>query len=172
VSGVALPSRLGRVTVRATAESDLPFVLEAEKSTDFVRHWTAAEHRAVIRDPDCAHWTIETHAGRAGYLILRGLSSPDRSVELKRLNVAERGLGLGRETLRLVKRIAFEELRVHRLWLDVMAHNAAARHLYASEGFVPEGTLREALRRDGRYVDLVLTAILEDEYRSSPTASR
>jgi RimJ/RimL family protein N-acetyltransferase len=58
------------------------------------------------------------------------------------------------------------------LWLDVMAHNAAARHLYASEGFVPEGTLREALRRDGRYVDLVLMAILEDEYRSSPTASR
>ena len=172
MNAAVLPARLGRVTLRATAESDLPFVLEAERATDFVRHWTADEHRAVMRDPDCAHWTIETDARRAGYLILRGLSSPDGSLELKRLNVAERGRGLGRETLRLVKRVAFEELRAHRVWLDVMAHNAAARHLYASEGFVPEGVMREALRRDGRYVDLVLMAILEDEYRSPPTASR
>jgi diamine N-acetyltransferase len=172
VSPVVLPATLGRVTLRATTEDDLPFVHETERSTDFVRHWTDEEHRAVVRDPDCAHWTIETRDGRAGYLILRGLRSPDGSLELKRLNVAERGRGLGRETLRLVKRIAFDELRVHRLWLDVMAHNAAARHLYASEGFVPEGALREALRLDGRYVDLVVMSILEDEYRRPPTASR
>jgi len=166
VSAIALPATLGRVTLRATAEGDLPFVRATETSTPFVRHWTDEEHRTLLRDPDCAHWTIETRDGRAGYLILRGLLSPDRSLELKRLNVAERGRGLGRDTLRLVKRIAFEELRAHRLWLDVMAHNAAARHLYSSEGFVPEGTLREALRLDGRYVDLVLMSVLEDEYRS------
>jgi diamine N-acetyltransferase len=167
VSLPALPVRLGRVSLRATAEADLPFVLEAESATDFVRHWTAEEHRAILRDPQSVHWIVETQARRAGYVILRGLHTPDRCVELKRINVAERGRGLGRETLRLLKRIVFEDLRAHRLWLDVMAHNGRARHLYLSEGFVIEGAMREALRVDGRFVDLVLMSILEDEYRAS-----
>jgi diamine N-acetyltransferase len=170
VSLPPLPVRLGRVAVRATVETDLPFVLEAESATDLVRHWTAEEHRALLRDPRCAHWIVETLGRRAGYVILRGLHTPDRCVELKRINVAERGRGLGRETLRLLKRIVFEDLRAHRLWLDVMAHNGRARHLYESEGFVLEGTMREAMRVDGRFVDLVLMSILEDEYRSSITA--
>ncbi len=167
MSPVALPVRLGRVTLRASAETDLPFVLEAESASDFVRHWTAEEHRALMRDPHSAHWTVEAGSHRVGYLILRGLFSPDRCVELKRINIAEPGRGLGRETLRLLKRIVFEGLGAHRLWLDVMAHNARARHLYGSEGFRTEGMMREALRAGDRFVDLVLMSILEDEYRAS-----
>jgi len=167
VSLPALPVRLGRVILRATAEADLRFVLEAEGATDFVRHWTAEEHRTVMRDSQCGHWTIEAQGRRVGYLVLRGLGAGDRCVELKRINVVERGRGLGRETLRLLKKIVFEELRAHRLWLDVMAHNERARHLYLSEGFVPEGTMREALRVGDRFVDLVLMSILENEYRPS-----
>ena len=167
MSPLPLPVRFGRVVLRPTTEADLPFVLETERATSFVRHWAAEEHRAVLADPGCAHWMVETQARRAGYVILRGLGAPDRVVELKRINIAEPGRGLGRETLRLLKRIVFEDLRAHRLWLDVMAHNTAARHLYRSEGFVPEGVMREAVRVDDRYVDLVLMALLEDEYGTS-----
>ncbi len=164
---VVLPVRLGRVTLRATTEADLPFVLETEGATAFVRHWTAEEHRALLRDPHSAHWIIEAQDRPVGYLILRGLGMSDRCIELKRINVAERGQGWGRESLRLLKKVVFEELGAHRLWLDVMAHNERARRLYLSEGFVPEGTMREALRADDRYVDLVLMSILEGEYRIS-----
>jgi RimJ/RimL family protein N-acetyltransferase len=159
--------RLGRVTLRATAETDLPFVLETEGATDFVRHWTPEEHRALLRDPHAAHWIVEAEGRPVGYVILRGLFTPDRCVELKRINVAERGRGWGRECLRLLKKIVFEELGAHRLWLDVMAHNERARRLYLSEGFVPEGTMREALSTGERYVDLVLMSILEGEYPTS-----
>lgn len=110
---------------------------------------------------------IEAQSHRIGYLILRGLDTPDRCVELKRINVAERGRGLGRETLRLLKKLVFEDLRAHRLWLDVMAHNERACHLYLSEGFRPEGAMREAVRVGDRFVDLVLLSILEDEYRAA-----
>jgi RimJ/RimL family protein N-acetyltransferase len=167
VSPLPVPARLGRVVLRPTTEADLPFVLEMERATSFVRHWNDAEHRAVLADPHCAHWMVETQSRRAGYVILRGLGGSDGAIELKRINIAEPGRGLGRETLRLLKRIVFEDLRAHRLWLDVMAHNAAAGHLYRSEGFVPEGVMREALSVEGRYVDLVLMAILEDEYRAA-----
>ncbi len=72
MSLLPLPVRLGRVTLRATAETDLPFVLEAEAGTDFVRRWAAEEHRAHMLDPHSAHWTIEAQGHRVGYLILRG----------------------------------------------------------------------------------------------------
>jgi ribosomal protein S18 acetylase RimI-like enzyme len=161
----ALPVVEGRLAFRATTEADLPFVLQAERATDFVRHWPAEEHRAVLTDPHAAHWTIEADAAPAGFLILRGLGTEDRSLELKRLVIARPGRGLGRLTLRLLKRVAFERLAAHRLWLDVMPHNDPARHLYASEGFKVEGTMREAIRVGGRFRDLVLMSVLEHEHR-------
>jgi diamine N-acetyltransferase len=159
----AVPVVEGRLAFRATTEADLPFVLGAERATDFVRHWPAEEHRAVIADPHAAHWTVEADGSPAGFLILRGLDTSDRSVELKRLVIAEPGRGLGHLTLRLLKRVVFERLKAHRLWLDVMRHNERARHLYASEGFSVEGTMREAIRVGDRFRDLVLMSILEHE---------
>jgi len=163
----AVPVREGPLAIRATTEDDLPFVLGAEAATDFVRHWSPDEHRALMADAHAGHWTVEADAVPAGFLILRGLDSPDRSLELKRIVIAEPGRGLGRLTLRLLKKVAFERLAVHRLWLDVMQHNARARHLYASEGFVSEGTMRDAVRVGDRFVDLVVMSILEHEHRAT-----
>jgi RimJ/RimL family protein N-acetyltransferase len=67
--------------------------------------------------------------------------------------------------VRAVKRFAFEEHQAHRLWLDVKAFNARARHLYASEGFVEEGVLRECLRGESRFDSLVILSMLASEYR-------
>jgi diamine N-acetyltransferase len=162
-----VPAREGALALRATTEPDLPFVLRAERATDFVRHWPIEEHRAILADPHAAHWTVEHDGRTAGFLILRGLGTPDRSVELKRLVIAEPGRGLGHLTLRLLKTVAFERLAAHRLWLDVMEHNERARHLYASEGFSVEGTMREAIRVGDRFRDLVVMSILEHEHRAA-----
>ena len=51
------------------------------------------------------------------------------------------------------------------MWLDVKLHNARARHLYQTEGFVEEGVLRECLRRpDGGYDSLVVMSRLAREF--------
>jgi RimJ/RimL family protein N-acetyltransferase len=79
--------------------------------------------------------------------------------------VAEKGVGYGRAAVRAVARLAFEELRAHRLWLDVKAQNARARRLYESEGFMTEGVLRECLARaDGGYDSLVVMSLLATDY--------
>ena len=57
-----------------------------------------------------------------------------------------------------------EELSAHRLYVDVMEHNARARGLYLSEGFVPEGVLRDGVRLADRYASLLLLSMLEYEY--------
>jgi RimJ/RimL family protein N-acetyltransferase len=105
-------------------------------------------------------------AGRAvGFVLLAGLASPRRSVEFRRLVISEKGAGYGRAAVRAVARLAFGELKAHRLWLDVKAQNRRARRLYESERFMTEGVLRECLARaDGGYDSLVVMSLLASEY--------
>jgi RimJ/RimL family protein N-acetyltransferase len=64
--------------------------------------------------------------------------------------------------------MAFHDLHAHRFWLDVKQLNQRALALYASEGFVEEGRLRESVRlQDGgvqRYDSLVVMSMLDREY--------
>ena len=66
--------------------------------------------------------------------------------------------------MRRLKQLAFRDLHAHRFWLDVKAGNVRAQTLYASEGFVVEGTLREAVRGEGGYESLIVMAMLEAEF--------
>jgi RimJ/RimL family protein N-acetyltransferase len=66
--------------------------------------------------------------------------------------------------------MAFRDLRAHRFWLDVKQANARALALYASEGFIEEGRLRESVRvsSDGAdgYDSLVVMGMLDREYQA------
>lgn len=77
--------------------------------------------------------------------------------------ICNKGNGMGRETLRLIKKFAFEELGAHRLWLDVISKNLRAQNLYKSEGFKEEGVLRECVLYNGNYESLIVMSILENE---------
>lgn len=160
----------GRIRLRPTTEDDLQRVLALEADPDnapFILRWSADAHRAAISDPDRAHLMVE--AGDSdqivGYLILAAIQSPHRSIEFVRITISRKGEGYGRECLRAVKRLAFDSLGAHRLWLDVMEHNTRAKTLYLAEGFVEEGILRQSIEVDGRRVSLTVLSMLEPEYR-------
>jgi len=144
-------TRAGReVRLRRTESADLDWVLAAEgdpENRPYVTQWTRREHEKALDHPDTSHRIVETVAdGRAvGYVILAGLSSPGDSVELKRMVITDKGRGYGRETLRLIKTVALDELRTRRLWLDVRTNNPKAKRLYETEGFVAESTSADGL---------------------------
>lgn len=168
-------ARSGCIAIRSTTENDLDVVLQIERdpeNTAFIAQWLRGRHRDAIHDPAIAHWLVlaEPDWRVVGYLILLELGDRHRNLELTRIVIAEKNKGYGRKALRLVKREAFERFRAHRLWLDVMEHNHRARHLYRSEGFVEEATLRETLEIDDRFVSLIVLSILEHEYRSESRA--
>jgi diamine N-acetyltransferase len=158
------------VRLRPTTPEDLDFVLEAERDPDnarFILPWSKDQHARALADPDVAHRIIE-HGGPGdpvGFVLLLGLLSPHGSLEFRRIVVSAKGRGLGRAAVLAVKRLAFEEHQAHRLWLDVKAFNARARHLYASEGFVEEGVLRECLRSESGFDSLVVMSMLASEHR-------
>ena len=144
-----------RIRLRPTLSSDIAFVLSLEQDAEnlpFITPWDRTQHEASIRFPDMRHFIVEGGSGleAAGFLILIGCRNPHQSIELKRMVIQSKGQGLGRAALRVAKRVAFDDLGAHRFWLDVKSRNLRAKALYESEGFVLEGTLREAVRIEQR----------------------
>jgi len=169
----AVPARTPKVPARArlrpTMQSDLEFVLSLERdpvNLPYITPWERTQHEAAIRFPDFRHFVIE--GGDAlqavGFLILIGCRSQNQSLELKRMVIQAKGQGFGRAALRVAKKVAFDDLGAHRFWLDVRTHNARAKGLYESEGFVLEGTLREAVRGTGGFDSLAVFSMLRAEF--------
>ncbi|MEV0582020.1 GNAT family protein [Nonomuraea sp. NPDC050310] len=75
------------------------------------------------------------------------------------------GRGFATDTMRTMCRYGFDELRLHRITLWVVAENVAARRVYEKVGFVQEGVARESFRRAGKWHDMVLMGLLEGELR-------
>lgn len=161
------------IRLRPTMLSDLDYVSAVEYDSHnlpFITPWERTQHEGAVRIPDFRHFVVEGGAdfSSVGFVILQGCRNPHRSVELKRLVLQTKGQGLGRACVRLLKQMAFRDLHAHRFWLDVKQANVRALHLYASEGFVEEGRLRESVRVSGDgadgYDSLVLMSMLDREY--------
>jgi len=172
-----------RVHLRPTMLSDLDFVISVETDSHnlpFITPWERTQHEGAIRFPDFRHFIVEMGEGtdRVGFVILQGCRNPHGSVELKRIVLQAKGLGLGRTCVRQLKRMAFRDLGAHRFWLDVKLLNQRALALYASEGFVEEGRLRESVRvwiadaagngpaRAAGYDSLVVMSMLDREFHA------
>ena len=77
----------------------------------------------------------------------------------------ERGYGIGTWATEVTRDFAFEELKLHRLELDVYSFNPRAEKVYLKAGFKREGLLRDSVMDGDEYADDILMAILEDEWK-------
>lgn len=75
-----------------------------------------------------------------------------------------RGQGYATETVDLLAEWAFHDRQLHRLQARVFAGNDASERVLEKTGFEREGTLREAYRVEGEYVDAAIFGLLADEY--------
>jgi RimJ/RimL family protein N-acetyltransferase len=179
-AGAAAPPR-HPLRLRPTMLSDLDWVVSVETdmhNLPFITPWERTQHEGAVRFPDFRHFIVEAggsdegSGGRQGFVILQGCRNPHRSVELKRLVLASgsQGRGLGRRCVRSLKAMAFDDLHAHRFWLDVKLLNTRSLQLYATEGFVEEGRLRESVRLSGAGVDgydsLVVMSLLDREFQA------
>ena len=81
------------------------------------------------------------------------------------------GTGVFKEGAQLVLEFAFETLGVHRLEARAAVKNGRGCGALLKIGAVPEGALRKSLHCNGEYLDQVLYAIVEDDWRASRHAS-
>ncbi len=74
-------------------------------------------------------------------------------------------LGIGYKATLEVLRVAFEELKLHRVELEVFDYNQRAKRMYEKAGFKVEGLKRDGIFIENEYKDIYIMSILEDEYR-------
>ena len=76
-----------------------------------------------------------------------------------------RNKGYGQEALKLLLEYGFNILNLHNIDLGVFAFNERALACYKKIGFKEYGRKHECYFLDGKYHDLILLEMLEDDYR-------
>jgi RimJ/RimL family protein N-acetyltransferase len=102
-----------------------------------------------------------------GLIGLSGIDLYSRSAELWMYlgDEAERGKGTGKEAFQSVVGYGFETLGLHRIFVQVFSFNTRAYAFFSKRGMRPEGTLREAVFKRGRFHDKHILGMLSNEYR-------
>jgi RimJ/RimL family protein N-acetyltransferase len=107
-------------------------------------------------------------ADTAGFLLLSGINSTNRSTELgiRIGREVDRSRGTGTAAVALGLSYAWDHLNLMRVQLRVMASNLRAISAYLSAGFLIEGQHRNAAFIAGRWHDMLTMAALNP--RESP----
>ena len=79
---------------------------------------------------------------------------------------AAKGLPAAAEAMKLLYQLAFDVLKLQRVWGMVAADNRRMVKWQLYLGMTQEGRLRNHLFIDGRHQDAVVLGLLENEYRS------
>ncbi|WP_218929021.1 GNAT family N-acetyltransferase [Actinomyces bowdenii] len=140
------------------SSTEPPMSMDIEELRGIYGRWAQAEERLVLA-------VIDNSSGRmVGEVVLLDWDEANRSCGFRALIGAQgRGRGLGTEATRLIVEHGLGAMGLHRIGLEVYDINPRARHVYEKVGFIHEGTGREALLFDGRWIDVHYMAILSPQ---------
>lgn len=79
------------------------------------------------------------------------------------------GRGYATEAARAMLDLGFGELGLHRIWAECVADNAASARVLEKLGMRREAHLREHRRERDRWWDTLIYAMLDREWRSTPS---
>jgi RimJ/RimL family protein N-acetyltransferase len=174
------PTLVGRnVRLRAPRETDVearfrlghdPFIAEMfGASRDELSDMTMADATRSIEDL-AQHpyaWVIEARGSFLGEIRLDRFDLRDRraSLAIGIFDPMALGQGLGTEAITLLLHHAFNEMRLHRIAVRVLAFNVRAIRAYKKCGFAIEGREREAAFVNGIWLDDVMMGLIDREFQ-------
>jgi RimJ/RimL family protein N-acetyltransferase len=135
-----------------------------------VGRWERDEHERELGLAGTRYLAWRSEDGALlGFAILQRFDNPHKSVNLRRIIVAEPGTGIARGFLPALLDWFFEASDHNRLDLSVYLHNERGQRAYAREGFVEEGVQREAhIGPDGRFYSVKIMSILRSDWQALP----
>lgn len=125
-------------------------------------------------DADRTGWIITSNGRDSGFLGLNGLSGGQRRAQWGwYIGEADaRGRGAGRAAQALGLDMAFGALGLQKVWSEVLADNDVALKSQAAAGFRREGYLRRHMLKYDVFRDVVLLAVLAEEWAERRPAMR
>lgn len=76
----------------------------------------------------------------------------------------DRKQGFGKEGVRLIVQYGFSQLKLHKIYLQVICNGDECTSIYKELGFVEEAHFREAYYRDGKYYDVIQMGLLDRDF--------
>ncbi len=162
------------IVLRKIAESDTANIVKWRNSESVRRNLytqsalTEAQHlewlKTKVRNGLCAQYIITSVADDKdiGTVFIKNIDRQSNKGEFG-IFIGEdsgRGKGYAKIAAKKMLRIAFEELKLNRVYLTVMQDNIAAVISYKNAGFVVEGVMKEDFfRNNNEYVDIILMGI-------------
>jgi UDP-4-amino-4,6-dideoxy-N-acetyl-beta-L-altrosamine N-acetyltransferase len=165
------------IRLRAFEDADADPLLRWRNDAE-VSRWMYDPHRITpdeharwferVRDdaPDHRYRVVELDGVASGTSNLTQIDPDRRSCTWGGyVAPASIGRGVGRAALGLALVDAFEALDLNRVWIEVLADNDRAVHLYESIGFTREAVLRQLVWRDERPKDVIGLSMLRSEWQ-------
>lgn len=108
---------------------------------------------------------LKSSAEHVGNVSLQKIDRGNESAELAILigEKAAWGLGVGTDAYRLLIDYGFNELNLNRICSGQTTRNSAMIRVCEKVGMKKEGVLRQAMVKNGEYLDVVIYAILRGE---------
>lgn len=171
---------MNRVRLRALTITDLPLTLKWHNQADIVEMYSG--HPFPVNEEMERKWyekilcsnipttvfgiELVSEQKLIGITLLKDIDLIHRSAETAIYlgDSDTRGKGLSYEALMETVEFAFSKLGLNRVWLKVRTDNTPAMELYKKAGFILEGTLRQAVYKNGSYHDLNLLSLLKSEH--------
>jgi RimJ/RimL family protein N-acetyltransferase len=139
----------------------------AEDVRDFVRQFIDSQHERPRQKFSFAV-TLKTTGQLIGNCNIRKRKAEDLVAEIGyEFAPAHWGKGYATEAARAVLALGFGELTLHRIAAWCIAENTASAHVLEKLGMRFEGRLREQEMMKGRWWDMLLYGILEQEWNTS-----
>lgn len=104
-----------------------------------------------------------------GHISLGKIDRKNKSARVGKVLVGDkntRGQGIGQLMMAEILKVAFNELRLHRISLGVFDFNIRAITCYEKVGFKKEGLLRDSRKNGDEYWSLWEMSILENEFEA------
>lgn len=168
-----------KVILRAVEAEDLEMLRELTNSPDFEKMIVGWSFPVSKRDQEewfskCKNdlskiqYTIVTKEdGPVGLIGLRNIDWKNGTASGLGMRIARREIrthGLATDAWMTLMRYAFQELRLNRINGSALAYNKASLRVCEKVGFIVEGVQREAVFKEGNYVDLIIMGCLKSDY--------
>lgn len=135
-------------------------IISREEEEQYLERLLASETDRV--------YAIETESGEyLGNIGLHQIHWPSRNARFAIIigRKEEWGKGYAQNAIEQLLKIAFEEMKLHKVWGLVFQENIKAQHVYVDKcGFKVEGVLREEYLHQRVYHNMLRIAMLENEY--------
>lgn len=178
------------IELRYFEQSDFPLLIQWSGSPRFLLQWagpsfqyplTEEQLESYVEGANCEGSNLLVYKAVhqeskdiIGHISLGAIDHQNGSARIGRVLIGDqryRGQKLGELMVREMLKIAFDDLKLHRVSLGVFDFNTSALACYEKVGFRQEGLLRDFRKFENEYWNLIEMSILEEEWRGEVAAS-